>query len=442
MKLGFFVVSAIVADSVDDLGNKKNKKPSKGAAKNVVCKDTWTSTCSFSGNQGRDDVDYTGITGDLTIVQNQCDNGVDSISITGTLACGNGLCDDDGTVNANHGFHVHTYGNTYDGKDYSCEADTTGGHFYDYSGQVDIGDLGNVVYDQNGNINVDIQNNTNLSLLPHAEGYVGRRSLVMHLEEGGGPRVACCTIPEPTKTAEELEDTCEDVAYAECDFAGTAYGKINITERNCGGQTKVRFQGELDCPGCGNQKMGFHVHGAAPFDGDGNLSCAAAGGHFSFGDQIHGLPGEDTNNNDGAHYGALGNVFLAVDSRISVDVTSDRISLEGENNGILDRGMVLHADNDKGVAFQSSGDSGPRIGCCKIVSASPPASSGFCGVSDLNEHFDVRYGYDFSNCTGDKGKCKVKCKLGGKAKPKKIRCQNGQVYPSSIKGCEDARDPL
>jgi Cu/Zn superoxide dismutase len=439
MKLGFFVIGAIVADSVDDLGNKKNKKPSKGAGKGFTCMNTWTSTCSFGGNTGGAD-DYSGITGDLTIVQQECDNGLDSISITGTLACGDGLCDDDGEVNNNHGFHVHTYGNTYDGKLYSCESGTTGGHFLDYHG-VDIGDLGNVVYDQNGNIDVNFTGVSNLSLLPHAEGYIGRRSLVMHLSEGGGPRIACCTIPEPTKTTEELEDTCEDVAHAECDFVGTAYGKINITERNCGGQTKVRFQGELDCPGCGNQAMGFHVHGAAPFDGDGNLSCAAAGGHFNYGDQIHGLPDEVTGTTDGAHYGALGNVFLAVDNRISVDVTSDRISFEGENNGILDRGMVLHADIDKGVAFQSSGDSGPRISCCKIVSTSPP-SGGWCGVSDLNEHFDVRYGYDFSNCQDGNNKCKVKCKLGGKAKPKKIRCQNGQVYPSSIKGCEDARDPL
>ena len=219
---------------------------------------------------------------------------------------------------------------------------------------VDIGDLGNVVYDEAGMIDVNFSDVSNLSLLPHAEGYIGRRSLVMHLSEGGGDRIACCTIPEPTKTEEMIEDTCEDVAHAECDFVGTAYGKIAITERNCGGSTNVRFSGELDCPGCGNQAMGFHVHGAAPFDADGNLSCAAAGGHFNYGDQIHGLPTDEMTNVDGAHYGALGNVFLAVDNRITVDVTSDRISFEGENNGILDLGMVLHADIDKGIDFVST----------------------------------------------------------------------------------------
>ena len=37
--------------------------------------------------------------------------------------------------------------------------------------------------------------------------------------------------------------------------------------------------------------MGFHIHQEAPFDGDGNLSCAAAAGHFAYGDQVHALPG-------------------------------------------------------------------------------------------------------------------------------------------------------
>merc|ERR1712220_24858 len=233
---------------------------------------------------------------------------------------------------------------------------------------------------------------------------------------------------------ELFEDTCEDGATAVCDFQpdGTqrtsASGKITLTERNCGGQTKVRFQGALDCPGCGNEKMGF--------------SCAATGGHFSYGDQEHGLAGESTDKTDGFHYGALGNVFMAVDNRINVDITSDRLSFEGANNGILNKGMVLHGSFDKGVAFQSSGDSGVRIACCKIVSEEPEEPKyGSCGVEDLNAHFDVRYGYDFSNCSEEKNKCKVKCKLGGKSKPKKITCKNGQIYPSSIRGCEDARDP-
>ena len=39
----------------------------------------------------------------------------------------------------------------------------------------------------------------------------------------------------------ELEDTCEDVVHAKCDSVDIAYGKMKITERNCGGQIKVRF---------------------------------------------------------------------------------------------------------------------------------------------------------------------------------------------------------
>ena len=63
--------------------------------------------------------------------------------------------------------------------------------------------------------------------------------------------------------------------------------------------------------------------------------------------------GEETNNNDGAHFGDLGNVYLNVDNRINVDISSDRISFADANNNILSRGMVLHADKDKGFVAVS-----------------------------------------------------------------------------------------
>ena len=224
--------------------------------------------------------------------------------------------------------------------------------------------MGKAIYNGVDSINVNLSSGS-LSLRDYAEGYVGRRSLVMHLPAGhtdSGARIGCCTIPEPTETEDQFEDTCEDGATAVCDFQpdGTqrtsASGKIKITERNCGGATKVRFQGSLDCPGCGNEKMGFHVHGDTPFtdkENETGFSCAATGGHFSYGDQEHGLAGESTDKTNGFHYGALGNVFMAVDNRINVDITSDRLSFEGANNGILNKGMVLHGSFDKGQAFVS-----------------------------------------------------------------------------------------
>lgn len=463
MKLGLFVIPAILAE-YDDLGNKKKgKKPSKSVGKGFTCKDTLVSTCKFLADQttkvtnedGDEVPKYDGIEGTLTLTQQECDNGINTLKIQGSVACPNGLCDDDGSDN-NHGFHVHTYGRVTNAKENQCGTAQTGGHFYNYDGSIDIGDsMGKAIYDGTDTINVDLTSSS-LSLLDYAEGYVGRRSLVMHMPSGhtdSGARIGCCTIPEPSEGPDgDFEDTCEDGATAVCDFQpdGTqrtsASGKIKITERNCGGTTKVRFEGSLDCPGCGNEKMGFHVHGAKPFtdqDAETGFSCAATGGHFTNGDQEHGLAGESTTFADGFHYGALGNVFMAVDNRINVDITSDRLSFEGADNGILNKGMVLHGSFDKGRLFQSSGDSGPRIACCKIVADEPEEPSyGFCGVEDLNAHFDVRYGYDFSNCSEGKSKCKVKCKLGGKSKPKKITCKNGQIYPSSIRGCEDARDPL
>ena len=100
---------------------------------------------------------------------------------------------------------------------------------------------------------------------------------------------------------------CLDTQMATCEFQGAAKGSVTITEQQCSGETRVKFTGQLDCPGCYNDVMGFHVHGSGQItDENGNLNCKATGGHFKVGNQIHGLPSET--NADGFHFGALGNV--------------------------------------------------------------------------------------------------------------------------------------
>jgi len=436
MKISYVLIGAALAE-YDDLGNKKtpifdkfvdnfNEFWDKNKGKNTpTCVDTHTATCDMGRHQGDDSISKSDVSGVLTLTQSQCDDGSSTVKITGNLDAADAVF----SGSASNPIHVHTYGAMYTGKLYDCGAATTGGHFLDDAG-VDIGaTLANLPY-ENGAINVDISS-SDLSIVGADEGYSGRRSLVMHLNSGD--RVACCTIQEPEEIA-QVATNCEDVQEATCDFQGQANGKITLTEQNCGGSTQVRFTGSLDCPTCNNHAMGFHVHGSGTItDGDGNLDCGATGGHFSYGDQIHGLPDDAMTNNDGAHYGALGNVYKTVDNRINVDVISDRISLTGENNGVANLGMVLHADNDKGVDFQSSGDSGPRLACCKISEAvSSPGN--FCGVN-LKTHFNVDDSYDFSECNEDKSKCKVKCAAGGKPSPKKLKCKNGNISANSISGC-------
>merc|ERR1712174_83255 len=73
--------------------------------------------------------------------------------------------------------------------------------------------MGKAIYNGVDSINVNLSSGS-LSLRDYAEGYVGRRSLVMHLPAGhtdSGARIGCCTIPEPTETEDQFEETCEMV---------------------------------------------------------------------------------------------------------------------------------------------------------------------------------------------------------------------------------------
>ena len=91
-----------------------------------------------------------------------------------------------------HGIHVHTFGDISEG----CAS--TGGHYNPRGVEFDdgnaggyIGNLGNIEADAYGVAKFDITY-TNLDL--SGDQSILSRSIVVHGEENGGPRVACGVI--------------------------------------------------------------------------------------------------------------------------------------------------------------------------------------------------------------------------------------------------------
>ncbi|KAL3882053.1 hypothetical protein ACJMK2_028428 [Sinanodonta woodiana] len=109
---------------------------------------------------------------------------------------------------------------------------------------------------------------------------------------------------------------------------------------------------------------GLHVHESA----DLRNGCESFGPHYNPLGSNHGGP---TDSLDMRHMGDFGN--LRLNSRGDVDVTlTDYLANLSGNNGIIRRGLVLHAMRDDlglgGIpASLTTGNSGARLACCEIL---------------------------------------------------------------------------
>jgi superoxide dismutase, Cu-Zn family len=81
---------------------------------------------------------------------------------------------------------------------------------------------------------------------------------------------------------------------------------------------------------------------------------SSAGGHFNPADQPHGLL-----DNINRHAGDLGNISANDKGLASKVLVIENISLSYENNSVLGRSVVVHAEKDTGT--QPSGDAGSRV---------------------------------------------------------------------------------
>lgn len=118
---------------------------------------------------------------------------------------------------------------------------------------------------------------------------------------------------------------------------------------------------------------GFHVHAVGscapadlPDDSDPAPDPAgAAMGHYDPLDtNDHGAPTDD---DDQKHGGDTGNVTATSTGRIDAVLTTQALSLTGENP-IVGRAVIVHSDRDDLVS-DPGGKSGARVGCGVIASA-------------------------------------------------------------------------
>jgi Cu-Zn family superoxide dismutase len=110
-----------------------------------------------------------------------------------------------------------------------------------------------------------------------------------------------------------------------------------------------------------NAKHAMHIHEFG--DGTGT-DGAKAGGHFNPEGHPHGLP--DT---AARHAGDLGNIQADADGKAIYRLELNNVSMVGEKNPIIGRGVIVHAKPDDGG--QPTGNAGGRIGVGVIGIANP-----------------------------------------------------------------------
>lgn len=102
---------------------------------------------------------------------------------------------------------------------------------------------------------------------------------------------------------------------------------------------------------------GFHVHETGECTVDGGFE--SAGGHYA-GDHSHGIESDG-----GPHPGDFPNVHAAENGVVKLEFFTDRLSLDGGDNPLMDEdgsAVVVHSGADD-YASQPSGDAGDRIAC-------------------------------------------------------------------------------
>jgi len=160
--------------------------------------------------------------------------------------------------------------------------------------------------------------------------------------------------------------TCKPVA--KCIISnGTVYGEIKIYALENGRKFKIKG----DIYGLKEGKHGFHIH-------EGNRlgnNCMDAKGHFNPDNKKHGAPGDEE-----SHIGDLGNIEspgrnrpskVRIESTAIRTVSGYSASAEDQKYNIIDRTIVVHADEDDfGMGgfpdSKTTGHAGARLGCCII----------------------------------------------------------------------------
>lgn len=172
---------------------------------------------------------------------------------------------------------------------------------------------------------------------------------------------ACGGNSHETHEAMHESEITSAVAVLHPTEGNTAAGTVYFTSTDDG---KVRVVAELTGL-TSNTFHGFHIHQYGDCTAPDGTS---AGGHYSPEGHDHGAPGLGDH-----HAGDLGNVESDAMGNARKEMIVDFITIDGSQNPILGRGVILHADEDDLVS-QPTGAAGPRIACGVIGVANPKTS--------------------------------------------------------------------
>ena len=130
-----------------------------------------------------------------------------------------------------------------------------------------------------------------------------------------------------------------------------AHGSVKLTQMG----DRVKVEGEI--AGLEPGRHGFHIHDKGDCSAP---DAASAGAHFNPGGKKHGgTEGADR------HGGDLGNLTANEYGKAEVSVMVDGISVGTGPNGVIGKGLIVHADPDD-MKTDPAGNSGARIACGAI----------------------------------------------------------------------------
>ncbi len=151
--------------------------------------------------------------------------------------------------------------------------------------------------------------------------------------------IAPATQPMITHAVAMLYPLGDSKAHGWVKFAAAEDGSIKVTAEISG-----------LAPG---SKHAIHIH---EFGDCSSADGKSTGGHYNPEGHKHGMPGSAEH-----HAGDFGNLTADDKGNATLDITVHDITLWGEHDPIIGRGMIVHADPDDGG--QPTGNAGGRIAC-------------------------------------------------------------------------------
>ena len=117
---------------------------------------------------------------------------------------------------------------------------------------------------------------------------------------------------------------------------------------------KVKMTLDITVDKMANKSVAVHIHEKS----DRGEHGGHAGGHWNPTNEQHGKWGSSS-----YHSGDFGNINLDATGKGTLEVTSDRWSIGGdEKTNVIDKSIIVHSGVDD-YTSQPSGNSGSRIGC-------------------------------------------------------------------------------